>query len=535
MEFDLLIIGSGLAGLYAALQFGDRGRVGLVTKRALTDGATAWAQGGIAAATATDDDVDLHAADTIKAGAGLCHEDVVRAVVREGLARVAELAELGVTFSRKQDGRYDLGMEGGHSRRRILHASDLTGEAIEDALIDTLSGRSNVDIFENSVAVELIVEPDGERRCLGAYVLDAASGEILSITARATILASGGAGKVYLITSNPDVATGDGVAMAWRAGAAVANMEFFQFHPTCLFVPGAKAFSERSFLLSEALRGEGCILINAAGERFMPRYAAEAELAPRDVVARAIDQEMKKAGTDHVYLDARPLGKEKLQRRFPYIYARCLEYGIDLSRDPAPVAPAAHYCCGGVRTDLRGRTDVPGLYAAGEVACTGLHGANRLASNSLLEAAVFAKHAIDAAGEEISTGRVFPGIPPWRRVEGAAQDPAVVSHDWYLVRRTMRDLVGIVRTDRRLQMADDRLSTIKTNVEKLYRGSPLAADVVELRNIVTVALIIVRSALERHESRGLHFNVDHPERDDAHYLKDTVLTAETDRGDKLRK
>lgn len=532
MEFDLLIIGSGLAGLYAALQFGERGRIGLITKRALTDGATAWAQGGIAAATAPDDDVDLHAADTIGAGAGLCHDEVVRAVVREGPARVAELAELGVSFSRKQDGRYDLGIEGGHSRRRIFHASDLTGEAIEDALIDMISGRSNVDIFENSVAVELIVDPDDGNRCWGAYVLETANGDVLPVVARATILASGGAGKVYLITSNPDVATGDGVAMAWRAGAAIANMEFFQFHPTCLFVPGAKTFSERSFLLSEALRGEGCILINEAGERFMSRYAAQADLAPRDVVARAIDQEMKAAGTDHVYLDARPLGKERLQRRFPYIYARCLEYGIDLSRDPAPVAPAAHYCCGGVQTDIRGRTNLPSLYAAGEVACTGLHGANRLASNSLLEAAVFAKHAIDAAGEDIAARRPFPSIPAPSPAEGTAPDPAVISHDWYFCRRTMRDLVGIVRSDRRLQIADERLRSIENNVEKLYRASAPAIDIVELRNIVTIARLIVKSALARRESRGLHYNVNHPERDDFQFKKDTVLCRECGNGDK---
>ena len=523
MEFDLLVIGSGLAGLYAALMFGNRGRVGLVTKRALTDGATAWAQGGIAAVTAPDDNVDLHAADTIRAGVGLCHEDVVRTVVREAPRRVAELAELGVSFSRKKDGDYDLGIEGGHSRRRILHASDLTGEAIEDALLDEVSQLPNVDIFENRFAVDLIVDDGLPRRCRGVYVLGAATGTVQPFSARATILATGGAGKVYLITTNPDVATGDGVAMAWRAGAAVANMEFFQFHPTCLFVPGAKTFTERSFLLSEALRGEGSVLRNAAGERFMPAYHPDADLAPRDVVARAIDQEMKKAGADHVYLDATPLGKEKLERRFPYIYARCMEYGIDLARDPAPVAPAAHYCCGGVSTDLEGRTNISGLYAVGEVACTGLHGANRLASNSLLEATVFVKRAADAATAEILVTPAGPPVPPWPAGPGPDHEPVAVSHDWHLVRRTMRDFVGIVRTDRRLGMAAERLDAIARNFDRTLIFARPTFDLLELRNITIVAQLIVRSACSRRESRGLHYNLDHPARDDAHFQRDTVI------------
>ncbi len=523
MEFDLLVIGSGLAGLYTALEFGGRGRVGLVTKRALTDGSTALAQGGIAAVTSPDDDVDLHAQDTIRAGAGLCHEDVVEAVVREGPRRVAELARLGVEFTKEQSGGYDLGIEGGHSRRRILHAADLTGKAIENALIETLRRRPNVDIFENHVALDLVVEGNGDgRRCRGAYVLNAASCDAAPFSARATVLATGGAGKVYLITSNPDVCTGDGIAAAWRAGVAVANMEFFQFHPTCLFRPGAKTLPERSFLLSESLRGEGGLLLNQEGNRFMSNYHPDGELAPRDVVARAIDQEMKKAGTDHVYLDVTALGKDKLLKRFPYIYGKCLEYGVDLAAEPAPVAPSAHYCCGGVLTDVYGRTELAGLYAVGEAACTGLHGANRLASNSLLEAVVFAKRAADAAAEEIEN--VPKGeVAAWDGDRANDHEPVAISHDWYLVRRTMRDFVGIVRSDRRLEMAAERLGAIHRTVDKCVSTGKLNCDLVELHNIVTVAQLIVRSAQSRPESRGLHFNLDHPARNDVKWMKDTIL------------
>ncbi len=524
MEFDLLIIGSGLAGLYTALRFGDRGRVGLVTKRGLTDGATALAQGGIAAVTSPDDDVELHVADTLRSGAGLCHEDVVEMVVREGPANVRELIRLGVSFTKKTDGHYDLGIEGGHSRRRILHAADLTGTAIENALLDALSHRPNVDIFEHHYAVDLLVENDGPRgrACRGAFVMCGDGGDVLPFGARATVLATGGAGKVYLITSNPDVATGDGIAAAWRAGAAVANMEFFQFHPTCLFHPGAKTLPARSFLLSESLRGEGGVLVNERGEKFMPRYHAEGDLAPRDVVARAIDQEMKSAGTDHVYLDVTSLGREKLERRFPYIYNKCLEYGIDLATEPAPVAPSAHYCCGGVRTDSYGRTDVTNLFAVGEVACTGLHGANRLASNSLLEAAVFARRAADAAAETPARAQKKTSAR-WPTAPDGEHEPVAVSHDWYLARRTMRDFVGIVRTDRRLKMAAERLAAIRANVDKIYAGARINYDILELRNIVTVAQLIAHSAQARPESRGLHFNLDHPDTDDEHYGRDTVL------------
>lgn len=523
MESDLLVIGSGLAGLYTALEFGDRGRVALITKHGLTDGSTALAQGGIAAVTSPDDNVALHAQDTIRAGAGLCHEDVVETVVREAPRRVAELTQLGVEFSRELDGGYDLGIEGGHSRRRILHAADLTGKAIEDALIGTLSRRRNVDIFQNHVALDLIVEGDGDgRRCRGAYVLSAA-GDVIPFSAQATVLATGGAGKVYLITSNPDVSTGDGIAAAWRAGVAVANMEFFQFHPTCLFRPGAKTLPERSFLLSETLRGEGGLLLNKEGDRFMSNYHPDGELAPRDVVARAIDQEMKKAGTDHVYLDVTALGKDKLLKRFPYIYRKCHEYGVDLAAEPAPVAPSAHYCCGGVLTDVHGRTELPGLYAVGEVACTGLHGANRLASNSLLEASVFAKRAANAAAAEIEDVPEAEMAAAWNGDRVNDHEPVAIAHDWYLVRRTMRDFVGIVRSDRRLEMAAERLAAIHRTVDKCVSTGKLNCDLVELHNIVTVAQLIVRSAQSRPESRGLHFNLDHPAPDDARWAKDTIL------------
>lgn len=517
-----MVVGSGLAGLYTALEFGDRGRVALVTKRGLTDGATALAQGGIAAVTSPDDDVNLHARDTIRAGDGLCHEDVVKTVVREGPRRVAELTQLGVEFTRGKGGGYDLGLEGGHSRRRILHAADLTGKAIEDALIGTLRRRANVEIFENRLALDLIVEGDDGRRCRGAYVLSADTGEITPFAARATVLAAGGAGKVYLITSNPDVCTGDGIAAAWRAGVAVANMEFFQFHPTCLFRPGAKTLPERSFLLSESLRGEGGILLNKDGERFMLNYHPKGGLAPRDVVARAIDEEMKKAGTDHVYLDVTSLGKEKLVKRFPYVYQKCGEYGIDLAVEPAPVAPSAHYCCGGVLTDIQGRTELPGLYAVGEVACTGLHGANRLASNSLLEAVVFAKRAADAAADEIKSVPEAGVAAAWGGDHGNEHEPVAISHDWYLVRRTMRDFVGIVRSDRRLEMAAERLAAIHRNVDKVLATARANYDLIELHNIVTVAQLIVSSAQDRAESRGLHYNLDHRARDDC-CARDTIL------------
>jgi L-aspartate oxidase len=513
LSCDVLVIGSGLAGLSLALKAARHAEVLVITKKARAESSTQYAQGGIAAVFHPSDSLRRHERDTLRAGAGLCDPEVVRRVVGEAPERVAELAAWGVPFSRTSRG-FALGREGGHSRRRIVHARDLTGRAIEQTLLERVRRDPRIRVLEDRLAVDLLLESRlrprrrarGRDACWGAYVLQRESGRIEPITARVTVLATGGSGKVYLYTTNPDVATGDGLAMAYRAGAALANLEFVQFHPTCLYHPKAK-----SFLLSEALRGEGAVLRTLDGTRFMPRYHRQAELAPRDVVARAIDRELKLRGEPHVTLDISHRRASWIRQRFPSIAAALRGYGFDLTREPIPVVPAAHYMCGGVRADLAGRTDLDGLLAIGEVACTGLHGANRLASNSLLEAVVTAHHA---AGEAVRRVRAVGRPPrprPWSaRGTRPAIESVVFDHNWDAVRRVMWDLVGIVRTDQRLALAARHLALLREESEHAFDTLRLTPDLVELRNIALVASCIVRSARRRPESRGLHYNLDHP-------------------------
>ena len=531
-SYDFIVIGSGVAGLTFALKAAEHGRVAIITKRGASDTNTAWAQGGVACVTGTDDSFELHVQDTLEAGAGLCDEEAVRAIVTEGPARIKELLSLGVQFDEKQltDGsglmELDLGREGGHSKRRILHAHDTTGREIERALLDAVNAHPGITVLQRHMAVDLITSAKlgyaTENRCLGAYVLDEDTGEVETYRTLRLVLATGGCGKVYLYTTNPNVATGDGVAMAWRAGATVANMEFIQFHPTCLFHPDA-----RSFLVTEAVRGEGGILKNARGDAFMDRYHPLASLAPRDIVARAIDAEMKRSGDKCVFLDITHQPPEFVRDRFPHVYETCLRYGIDITRQPIPVVPAAHYQCGGVRTDMDGATNIAGLYAVGEVACTGLHGANRLASNSLLEGLVLAHRACEASlRREPFKGRFFQSyeLPEWK--SGQAHDIdelVVIYHNWDEIRRLMWDYVGIVRTDKRLQRAAARLRNLQAEVQDFYWNFRITTDLLELRNLVTVAALIVDSALNRKESRGLHYTLDYPETDDAHCRRDTLL------------
>jgi L-aspartate oxidase len=506
---DFLVLGSGIAGLLSALKLSRLGPVALVTKKAAAESNTNYAQGGIAAVIGQFDSLESHVSDTLVAGAGLCDEAVVRLAVAEAPERVRELQELGVRFS-ETDSLVDLGLEGGHSHRRILHAGDITGREIERALVAAVRRAPGVAIVENALAVDLLLDRAGA--CRGAYVMDRASGRIRPFTAAATVLATGGAGKVYLYTTNPDIATGDGMAMAWRAGARMANMEFVQFHPTCLFHPLAK-----SFLLSEALRGEGGVLRLKDGTRFMPRYDKRRELAPRDIVARAIDAEMKRTGDECVYLDMTHRPRAFLKKRFPNIYAQVLSFGIDMAEAPIPVVPAAHFFCGGVHTDSVGRTSVPRLYAVGETAHTGLHGANRLASNSLLEGCVFAARLADHLA---SPSALPPAAPfsarPWNPGRAVTSDEAVViSQNWDEIRRLMWNYVGIVRTDKRLARALARMKLLNREIAQYYWDFLPTPDVVELRNIADVATLVIRSALAREESRGLHYTLDHPRRRDA--------------------
>lgn len=525
-EFDFVVIGSGIAGLSFALRAAEKGSVALVTKRRLADSNTAWAQGGVACVVSEDDSFDLHIQDTLVAGAGLCNEEAVRTVVTEGPARIAELIELGMRFDGKdgEDGERELnlGMEGGHSKRRILHFQDTTGFQIERTLVERIGDHPNITVLENHMAVDFLTTGKlgyaMQNACVGVYVLDEATGEVETLRSDIIVLASGGCGKVYLYTTNPDVATGDGVAMAWRAGATVANMEFVQFHPTCLYHPEAK-----SFLVSEAVRGEGAILIDKKGRRFMEKYHPQMELAPRDVVARAIDAEMKRTGSKCVYLDITHKPAEFLKARFPSIYETCLKYGIDITKQPIPVVPAAHYQCGGVKTDLNGETTLRGLYAIGEAACTGLHGANRLASNSLLEGLVLAHRAFEKNTRNLKPRENFT-LPEWR--PGQVQDLdelVVIYHNWGEIRRLMWDYVGIVRTDKRLQRAAARLRNLHTEVQEFYWNFKVTTELLELRNLVTVASLIVDCAISRKESRGLHYTLDYPETDDAKFLRETTM------------
>jgi len=496
----------------AALRLAERGSVALVTKHELLDGASSWAQGGIAAVLDGSDSVDDHVRDTLVAGAGLCHEDAVRFVVERGRRSVEWLVAQGVPFTRDDGNQEELHLtrEGGHSHRRIAHAADATGSAVQKTLVQQVRQHPNIEVLEWHIGVDLVTSRRhlgdvlGPNRAWGAYVLDIRTGRVKTLGARHTVLATGGAGKVYLYTTNPDTSTGDGIAMGWRAGAAVANMEFIQFHPTCLFHPLAK-----SFLISEAVRGEGGLLRLPDGERFMPRHDPRAELAPRDIVARAIDFEIKKHGIDCVYLDITHKGADFIKAHFPTIYARCLEFGIDMTRQPIPVVPAAHYTCGGVVTDLRGRTGVEGLYALGEVACTGLHGANRLASNSLLECLVFSEAAV--ADMVQSEAPPVPSLPVWdeSRVTDADEE-VVVSHNWDELRRTMWNYVGIVRTTKRLERARHRIRLLQDEIHEFYANFRVSNDLIELRNLVLTAELIVRCALARKESRGLHYSADFP-------------------------
>jgi L-aspartate oxidase len=533
LEADVLVIGSGIAGLSVALHAASFARVLIATKVDALESNTNYAQGGVAAALGEDDALSIHERDTLECGRGLCDPEAVHVLVEDGPTEIMRLVSLGVRFSRdpRDPGRFDLGREGGHSRRRIVHARDRTGNAIERVLLTRARTHPKIKILESHVAVDLILESRhlGGRKRLpsrdrvwGAYLLDRATGAIVPVAARTTVLATGGCGKVYLYTTNPDIATGDGLAAAFRAGAPVANLEFMQFHPTCLYHPEAK-----SFLISEAVRGEGAKLLTTDGKPFMHRYHRLRELAPRDTVARAIDFEMKRRGDKYVLLDMARLGKRLLTRRFPHITKRVQELGYDIFHDPVPVVPAAHYMCGGIVTDLEGRTEIPGLYACGEVASTGVHGANRLASNSLLEAMVFSRRAGRAVLRQViqEPRDRLPRLPAWR-LEGAVQakEQVIFDHNWDALRRVMWDYMGIVRSDERLARAAAMVQVLRDQTESDYWRYRLDADLVELRNVGLVADLIVASARRRRESRGLHYNVDHPKVDDRRFRRDTVLT-----------
>ena len=532
---DILVIGSGVSGLSLALKAAEHAKVTIITKKGKVDTATNLAQGGIAAVLSVEDSVEDHIRDTLISGDGLSKEDVTRIVATEGPARVRELMDFGVRFQMRNSGKdFDLGMEGGHSARRVAHASDLTGKEIERVLLEQTAAHPNIEILENHLAVDLLIASRadssgatkvGNDRCLGAYVLNRASGEVEIRRALITILCTGGCGKVYLYTTNPDIATGDGVAMAYRAGAKVANLEFIQFHPTCFYNPHIK-----NFLISEAVRGEGAVLRNQEGQPFMKQYDPRGDLATRDAVARGIDAEMKKSGSDCVYLDITHKPADFIQNRFPNIYETCKRYGVDITQEPIPVVPAAHYMCGGVLVDHWGQSSLPGLMALGETSCTGLHGANRLASNSLLEAVVYAHRAAQKIPEVLASLRGLPECGPiqaWK-TGGAAtlEEGILVNHNWDSIRRLMWDYVGIVRGTKRLQLMRERLDWLLKEIKSHFYDYLLTPDLVELRNLAVVAELIVHSASWRKESRGLHYTLDYPNKDDANFLKDTVLDKE---------
>jgi L-aspartate oxidase len=529
LSSDYLVIGGGIAGLTFAIKAAEAGRtVTVLTKAGSAEANTAYAQGGIASVWSVDDSFESHVADTLRAGAGLCDREVVETIVREGPETVRELIRLGTRFTRVEHGgedEYDLGREGGHSHRRVLHAQDLTGQEIMRALTAAAAALPGIRTLENHVAINLLVETPAAGApgaCWGVYAYEKNTQAVKKVLARATLLATGGAGKVYLYTTNPDIASGDGVAMAYRAGAPIGNLEFYQFHPTCLYHPAAK-----SYLISEALRGEGAILKLPDGTPFMKRYHPDAELAPRDVVARAIDSEMKRHGLDFVLLDLSHREPDFIRARFPNIYKKCLYFGFDLTSGPIPVVPAAHYMCGGVMTDLEGATAIPRLYAAGEVAMTGLHGANRLASNSLLEAAVMGRRSYLAAERIRALDGAPPEFPEWdpgRAIR--SEERVLITQSWDEIRRLMWNYVGIVRSDRRLDRALRRIELLKDEIHSYYWDHLIDSDLIELRNLVTVAELIVRSAMARKESRGLHYNIDHAELGGDQWLHPTVLRRE---------
>lgn len=542
IKTDFLVIGSGIAGLTFALKMAKVGDVALVTKKGIMDSNTSQAQGGIASVFDTLDSFDLHIQDTLASGDGLCNRNVVEMVVKSGPDRIRELINLGVHFNLKEnrqatseshhdDMGLDLGREGGHSRKRIVHAHDMTGAEIESVLVDHVRRHDRIKLFENHIAIDLITISTRMKRgmvttthndyCCGAYVLDREKNQVKTLSAKITLLATGGAGKVYLYTSNPDIATGDGIAMGYRAGATVANLEFVQFHPTCLYHPDAK-----NFLISEALRGEGAILLDDFGKAFMEKYDVQKDLACRDVVARAIDSELKKSGADSVFLDISHKPSDFIIKRFPNLYKKCLTFGLDMTKEPIPVVPAAHYMCGGIATDIFGRTDLQRLYAIGETACTGLHGANRLASNSLIEALVYSDMAVHQALKDMDAFDYSstPDLPPWDEVGTTDSDELImVSQNWDEIRRFMWNYVGIVRSNKRLERAKRRIEIIQKEIHDYYWDFRVSGDLIELRNIAMVAELIIKSASHRKESRGLHFNIEYPYRDDKRCQKDTLL------------
>ena len=539
IKTDFLVIGSGVAGLSFALNVANAGRtVAIVTKKGIADSNTARAQGGIASVFSEVDSFDLHIQDTLASGDGLCNREVVEMVVKKGPERILELIELGVRFNvNGDDGKMDsevlldLGQEGGHSQKRIIHSQDMTGKELENVLVDHVKKNDRITLYEDHIAIDLITcstriksgltTKTHEDYCCGAYVFDRKNRTVSTFSSSITLLATGGAGKVYLYTSNPDIATGDGIAMGYRAGASIANLEFVQFHPTCLYHPDAK-----NFLISEAVRGEGGILVNGDGQPFMQKYDPKKDLACRDVVARAIDTELKKSGNDSVFLDVSHKPADFIKARFPNIFEKCLSFGIDITKDPIPVVPAAHYMCGGVSTDMFGRTDIGRLYAVGETACTGLHGANRLASNSLIEALVYAHTSSQKAISEFATinAELMPVPPVWDDSGTTDSDEGImVSHNWDEIRRLMWNYVGIVRSNKRLERAKRRVEIFQNEILEYYWNFKVAGDLIELRNIATVAELVIKCAMHRKESRGLHYNIEYPGKNDKKWNKDTLI------------